>query len=120
MVGEVMAGHNPVARIAGGNGQLREEQEEVKMNLYTDSRRAEVARDGRPMASRAGTKLELGVGRRGRANLGWWLGSGEGARRRRRRGGWGGRDGGGTGRVGGDPGVAAAGRGGGGGGLRRR
>ena len=115
-----MAGHNPVARIAGGNGQLREEQEEVKMNLYTDSRLAEVARDGRPMASRAGAKLELGVRRRGLANLGWRLGSDEGARRRRRRGGWGGRDVGGTGRVGGDLGVAAAGRSGGGGGLMRR
>jgi len=86
MVGEVMAGHNLVARLAGGDGQLREEQEEVKMNLYTDSGRAEVARDGRPMASRAGAKLELGVGRRGRANLGWRLGSGDGARR----GSWGG------------------------------
>ena len=96
-----MAGHNLVARLAGGDGQLREEQEEVKLNLYAVSGRAEVARDGRPMASRAGTKLELGVGRRGRANLGWRLGSGEGARRRHRRGGWGGRDGGGTDRVGG-------------------
>jgi hypothetical protein len=54
MVGEVLAGHYPTARLADSDGEVGEEQEEVESNRYAASGRVEVAGDGRPTASRGG------------------------------------------------------------------